>query len=37
LWTDLWNDTCLHQQFPHLVSYAKKWISLSMRQFKPSF
>jgi hypothetical protein len=23
-WTNLWNDTCLHQKFPHLVSFARK-------------
>jgi hypothetical protein len=22
-WTDLWQDVCLHQKFPHLVTYAK--------------
>jgi hypothetical protein len=22
-WTDLWQDACLHQKFPHLVTYAK--------------
>jgi hypothetical protein len=21
-WTDLWHDSCLHQNFPHLVTYA---------------
>jgi hypothetical protein len=23
-WTDLWSDTCMHQNFPHLVTFAKK-------------
>jgi hypothetical protein len=23
-WTDLWHDSCLHQKFPHLVTYAKR-------------
>jgi hypothetical protein len=23
-WGDLWNDQCLHQKFPHLVTFAKK-------------
>jgi hypothetical protein len=23
-WTDLWGDSCLHQKFPHLLSFAKK-------------
>jgi hypothetical protein len=23
-WTDLWGDSCLHQRFPHLLSFAKR-------------
>jgi hypothetical protein len=23
-WGDLWNDQCLHQKFPHLITFAKK-------------
>jgi hypothetical protein len=23
-WLDLWNDQCMHQKFPHLVTFAKK-------------
>jgi hypothetical protein len=23
-WTDLWNDSCLQHQLPHLASYAKR-------------
>jgi hypothetical protein len=23
-WTDLWNDNCLHQQFPHLITFVKR-------------
>jgi hypothetical protein len=23
-WTVLWHDSCLHQKFPHLVTYAKR-------------
>jgi hypothetical protein len=30
-WGDLWNDQCLHQKFPHLITFAKKPISLLMR------
>jgi hypothetical protein len=27
-WTDLWGDSCLHQKFPHLLTFAKKYWSL---------
>jgi hypothetical protein len=31
-WTDLWSDTCMHQKFPHLVTFTKK-TNISVHEF----